>query len=241
MLIPQFIQVLQIAGKPIKHKWSDDIAGDIDDTENVRLYRAIDLSSFRAKMAIGAFLAELTVWRFHGLLDISDGLLRVEAAWSAVIDPEYVNDLDFEVMSDHDTQPVEAAYQSALYYLGETSADYFGKNIFLAEAVTKQAALARHVFPDKKQFDLLLTEILRRIAADFPRTTEYDEETELYDASAESPIPRAYFDRSFTCNSANLKGGVSDFLRGLDFKHNPYLRSPEQMAQHGFVGVAYQF
>ena len=62
------------------------------DTDNARLYRAIDASSFRAKMAIGALLAEWAVCRFEGLVDVTDGKLRIEAAWTSVIAPIFVDE-----------------------------------------------------------------------------------------------------------------------------------------------------
>ena len=240
MKIPSYIQSANIIGAPIAYKWSDDIASNIDDTDNARLYRAVDAANFRAKMAVGAALAEWAVWRFEGLVDISDGLLRVEAAWAAVIHPEYVNDFEYDTTADDDTEPIVGPYQSALYYLGETAADYLGQNIYLAESVVKQATLARHVMPDKKKFDAWLSDALRRLAAAFPRTSEYDTGTELYDASAEPPVPRAFFETGYVHTDAACRQALSDFLSGLDYKRNPYLRSPKEMAKHGFVGTAYQ-
>jgi hypothetical protein len=241
MDMPAVINSAQIAGAPVGFKWSDDIASSIDDTENPRLYKAIDAANFRAKMAVGAALAEWAVWRFNGLLDTSDGLLRVEAAWAAAIDPEYVNDLEFETTADDDKEPLLGAYQSALYYLGETAADYLGKNIYLAESVTKQAAHARHVMPDKKKFEAWLNETLRRTAAAFPRTSEYDESTEQYDASGEAPVPKAFFFApQYVHSDADCRKALSDYLGKLDPTRNPYLRSAKEMAKHGFRGTAYR-
>jgi hypothetical protein len=241
MDIPAVVKSAQVVGVPIAYKWSDDIASSIDDTENVRLYKAVDAASFRAKMAVGAALAEWAIWRFHGLVDTSDGVLRVEAAWTGVVDPKYVNDLEFETTADDDKEAVVGAYQSGLYYLGETAADYLGKNIYLAESVVKQAALARHVMPDKKKFDSWLTETLRRTAAAFPKTSEYDERTEQYDAAAEPPVPRAFvFDPAYVHSDAECRRALADFLAKLDPKRNPYLRSAKEMAKYGFGGTAYR-
>ena len=240
MDMPSYLRSAGVAGAPVAYKWSENIAIDIDDTENVRLYKAIDAASFRAKMAIGAVLAEWAVWRFEGLVDIGDGLLRIEAAWAAVIDPEYVNDLEFETTADDDLAPLVGAYQSALYYLGETAADYLGKNIYLAESVAKQATLARHVVPDKKAFDAWVTPALRHLAAAFPRVTDYDERTELYNASAEPPVPRAFFEAGYAHSDAACHQALSDYLASLSHQRNPYMRSPKEMAKHGFVGTAYR-
>ncbi len=45
MDIPAVIKSAHIAGAPIAFKWSDDIASSIDDTENPRLYKAVDAAT----------------------------------------------------------------------------------------------------------------------------------------------------------------------------------------------------
>jgi hypothetical protein len=237
---PTYIKALGVVGAPIKYKWSSDIATDrYDGEENDRLYDAIDASSYRAKMAISAVLAEFVVWRFHGHTDITDGLLRVEAAWASVIHPLYCEDLDMDLKNWNDAQKVQAPLELGLTLLGEASADYVQGNIYLAESVMKQAQLARYLIAPKKEFDAWLSDTLRRAAKTFPRAATYDERTEVYDASSEKPVPREFFEPSFRYTEAAAAKVLTAFLLGLDPKQNPYLRKSADMKARGFKGKPY--
>src|SRR3569833_3475296 len=82
---PSYIKALGVVGAPIKYKWSSDVCTNLyDGDENVRLYEAIDASSYKAKMAMSAMLAEFVLWRFKDHTDITDGLKRVVVVWVCV-------------------------------------------------------------------------------------------------------------------------------------------------------------
>src|SRR2546423_12835367 len=108
---PEYIKQAAVAGAPVKFRWSNDIALNLyaAKDQNARLYQAVDLCSFKAQWAIDAALTEWILWRFEGLADLTDGLLRVQAAWAAAIDPAYAKSLAFKLTKGaaiHDTAPV---------------------------------------------------------------------------------------------------------------------------------------
>lgn len=221
---PSYIKAAGVIGAPPKYKWNSDLAMDLDDVENDRLYDAIDASSFRAKMALGSLLMEWVAWRFHGLVDVSDALLRTEAAWASVIDPTYSKSLDFETEADDDKEKVQAPLESALSDLGDVWTEYVKASIYLAEPVMKLAMLARHLMPDKKQFDGWLSPTLRHTAAVFPRGTTYDERSKIHDASREQPVPRVFFEPDFNPTKQALEAAVATFLAEARASENPYLQ-----------------
>jgi hypothetical protein len=242
---PEYIKQAAIAGAPVKFRWSNDIALNLyaAKDQNARLYQAVDLCSFKAQWAIDAALTEWILWRFEGLADLTDGLLRVQAAWAAAIDPAYAKSLAFKLTKGaaiHDTAPVQSCIELALAILGRGHGRYVAGQIYLAEMVVKQGVLARHVNPTPKSFDSWLSEALRRTATVFPRTGEYDRDSEVYDASGEKPVPRQFFDPSFNHTDAAAEQAVWEFLQGLDPQTNPYLRSPDEMRACGFTGTPYQ-
>jgi len=237
---PSYIKALGVVGAPIKYKWSSDVCTNLyDGDENVRLYEAIDASSYKAKMAMSAMLAEFVLWRFKDHTDITDGLKRVEAAWASVIHPLYCNDLDFDITTDDDSHKIEAPLRLVLTLLGEASTDYVTGNIYLAQSVMKQAQLARYLIAPKKEFDIWLSDILRRTAKTFPRGTTYDERTEIYDASGEKPVPREFFEPLFRYTDAAAANVLTTFLQSLDPKQNSYLRKAADMKAAGFKGKPY--
>ena len=220
---PEYVKSAGIVGAPIKYKWNNDRGMDLDDVQNDRLYDAVDASSFRAKMALAAVLTEWIAWRFDGHTDVTDALMRVEAAWAAVVDASYSKDLEIELVADDDSEPVKAPLESALNHLSDAHDQYVNGSIYLAEPVMKLGMLARHVAPDKKRFDHWLSATLARTAKVFPRGAPYDEDSETYDASAEPPVPRAFFEGDFQYTPAAAKAAITRFLQHAKPAQNPYL------------------
>jgi hypothetical protein len=221
---PAYVKAAGVMGAPAKYEWNSDLAMDLDDVENDRLYDAINETSFRAKMAIAAALTEWIAWRLHGHVDITEALQRVEAAWASVIDPKYTKSLDFQGSADDDTERVKGPLEAALSHLGDAHEEYVHGSIYLAEPVMKLAMLARHLAPDKKRFDAWLSETLRRTAKTFPRGVQYDEDSERYDASAETPVARDFFEPGSKYSDAANQKAIRQFLENAQAKKNPYLR-----------------
>ena len=124
---PSYITAAGVVGAPLKiTKWSGrDLAMDLNNVENDRLYSAIDESSFRAKMAIASVLMEWVAWRFSGACRHHGRPCRAEAAWVSVIDPAYwEKSLEFETNADDDAEKVLAPLESALSDLGDAWTEY---------------------------------------------------------------------------------------------------------------------
>ena len=231
-----------IIGAPIKYRWNNDVALELyaAKDQNIKLYRAIDEANFKAKMSFGAAITEWVIWRLTGYVDLTDAFHRIEAAWASAIDPLYVKTLYFKLSRGiHDTEPAKGPLEIGLALLGEINGRYTSGSIYLAAPVVNQAMLARHVMPQKKVFEDWLSDTIRRLASIFPRGVKYDRKTGTYNASHEKPVPRESFEPQFTYTDVAAEKAVSDFLKGLDFKQNPYLRSPEEMKALGFSGTPY--
>src|SRR5580704_1778751 len=82
---PEYISELGVIGAPLQYKWSNDLALDFyaAKDQNLKLYDAVDLSNYRAVMALGIVVTECIVWRFKGLANLTDSMNRVEAAWAS--------------------------------------------------------------------------------------------------------------------------------------------------------------
>jgi hypothetical protein len=53
------------------------------------------------------------------------------------------------------------------------------------------------------------------------------------------PVPREALDPEFDFEEEMTNELLAKFLQTLDYKQNPFLRSPEQMMQKGFEGIPY--
>jgi hypothetical protein len=240
--IPSYIKNNNIYPAPLSFQWSGDIALKMyaQSDLNSNIYRAADASSFKAKMALSVCICEWTLYRLEGTLDLEDSWSRVEAAWALILDSLYSNDLEFDLAKDKYKLDSRACLGISLAHLAEAAGRYQDGDIWLAEAVTKQAVLARHICPNPKAFDAWLSDTFKATAAAFPRGVEYDKESEYYDASAETPVPRAFFD-PLADPATDHPAALNAFLQSLDPSTNPYLATPEEMLAAGFTGTPYQY
>ena len=238
---PTYILAADVATAPLHYKWNNTITVQrYDGDDNERLADAIDESSFRAKMALGAVLAEWCVWRFQAHADITDGLLRIEAAWAGVIHPAYSKELKFKLLAEHSNQQVEGALAVSLAVLGRAFRKYSKGDVWLSGHIMPQAQMARYLAPDAAVFDAWLSNTLRRTAQIFPRGPKYDKKSGVYDASGEKPVPQVFFEPSFQYTEAAATAALNAFLQGLDPQANPYLRTPQEMLASGFAGTPYK-
>jgi hypothetical protein len=238
---PDYIKAAEVISAPIEYEWDSDLGLEFyaAKDQNIRLYRAIDASNFKAKTALATAVTEWIVWRLEGHADVRDAHRRIEAAWASVVHPLYAKDLFVKLTKNDDTAPVEAPLELALCLLGKIEGRYADGNIYLAAPIVNLSMLAQHLMPNEKDFSNWLSATLRRMAKVFPRGGEYDRESGKYDASGEKPVPREFFDPSFDYSEAAATAAWRVFLESLDPKDNPYLRSREEMTAGGFQGKPY--
>jgi hypothetical protein len=240
---PQYVEDNGVRSAALKYKWSADIGGAFyaAEDENPRLYKAVDAANFKAKMSLGIAIAEWGVWRFDGHADINDARLRLDAAWASAIDVLYAKDLRVELTDEvHESgDRIRGPLELCLDGLGDTYAHFSTASIYLAEPITKQTKLVRHLAPQKPAFDAWLSDSLRRSTEVFPRNAKYDRKTETYDSSHEPPVPREFFEAGFAYSEGASKAALRAFLKTLDPDTNPYLRTSDEMVALGFKGTPY--
>jgi hypothetical protein len=222
--IPKYIENAGIVGAPVKHKWSEDIAADLAESENGKLQTAIDKTHFKGTAALAAAVAEWTLFRFKELADLSMPLNRIEMMWASVVDAKYgrqVEEIDAE-----DAGPVEGPISLTLDLLNVVYEKYVKLNPRIAEEVVALATVARHVIPTtgRAQFDSWVTAVLKRLAQSFPMDlSHYNKTTKKYDPSYEKPVPRELFDPRRSVTDAEAPALIQKFVKELDPKRNPFL------------------
>jgi hypothetical protein len=236
---PTYLTKAGIAGATPTYKWTNDVALKLyaRKDQSTRLYKAAEECSFRANMALLTLVSDCIVWRFEGLADLADANLRVEAAWAAAIHPAYAKDAPYKMTKDptyDDRHRINGPIECAMAVLERGRVRYASGNIYLTEMFVKQAVIARHVIPKPKAFEAWLLGVIERTARTFPRTGTYDTQTGVHDASAEPPVPRAFFGEDFVHSEEGTAAVLSEFLGELDPNANPYLRTPPEMLAAGF-------
>jgi hypothetical protein len=239
MALSKYLQRYNLAA-PIDYEWNRNIASSFQENpadEHPKLYDALHLISLRAAYALGVACSEWAVARLQAHADVSDAVLRIQAAWAANIDYRYADLPKPELpprtgVPDPIGAPLWMTKQFLTYdyqFLVKTHQGVANKGI--RGTALRFALLAQHVAGKASGFDDWLTASLRRAAAIYPAVE--------VPIDQERPVPRDFFDPDFTWSEEAVAASQARLLSELDPAVNPYLRSPEQMRADGFEGDPY--
>lgn len=236
MALPHHLDVAALAAIPLDYVWDNVTFNALwatNDDDNPRLAVALQLISTKAAFAVGVACAGWVVARVSANVDISDSLLRLEAAWAAATDWRYAA---FTRQSDALLSLAPAPWAQPPYLamkLVGLAHDFYraGAGARMRPRAQALAMLAEHVAGRHPAFTPWLAGSLGRCHAHFPRSTPPH--------ASEPPLPPNLFDPAFTYDAAVAGGLVDQYLAGLDPAKNPYLRSPADMVAAGFIGQPY--
>ena len=227
-----------IPNTPYKFKWSNTIAMGFDRVNKPRLFHALNLLSTRAKMAIGALVTEYIIFSLADECDIRDAQQRVTAAWVSVIDPNYVSSLDITMIDDHhfhNREYAAGAVEMSLVMLDSIYYRYAKGDYYLADTLTKQLAIARHITKSKKQFDLWLEKTLKGTAKNFPYSNNYNEKLERFEYMEETPVSQSFFCFDEPFNIKINAEQLDVFLQSINIEENSYLHNCNVLLTKGMV------
>jgi hypothetical protein len=236
---------------PIYYEWSDDIVGRfLHTTEgNIKLKNILNKMGYKASIGFAACLLKLVIIRLDGHPELSKEFVddmnnRVSSVFAAAIDPMYSHIIKYgrstQVPSDG---PIHGPCWAVLTKIMLLSNEYNKKSYFIHTHLVGPSLLLEHMAPDKKIFQKWFAETVKRAADVFPCQYEYNDRftnKDIYDCSGELPVPQEFFfDENFQYTLETAKQKINAFLQSLNYKSNPYLRSPEEMLEAGFKGTPY--
>ncbi len=234
MKFPEHFDASQIAAQP-PYEWSTVLFNTfwaVTDEDCQWLIDALMLTSNKAAFALAVACSEWVVARVRAHVDVSDALLRIEAAKAAAIDPRYAQLPPPPPSPDHlpyeSASPLRLAMK-ILAYAHEHSA-FDGEGVH--SSAQGLAMLAGYLIHDHPAYLEWLHEALRRCQRHFS--------AEHVTVLEEPPVPPGLFDADFSGDIAALRHAAKDFVRALAPADNPYLRSAREMLDAGFPGAPYE-
>lgn len=234
LTIQTHIEKANVIDEPINYTWpksSYDAYGD----ENPRFERQLVKISDRGILAFSAGTAEWIAWRVGRYNN--DPLLfnYVEAVWAAIVDWKYVdpknNPEDKLEWYDFD-EPIKKPICAAAMKLGQTVYLASTEQGCVSEAVS-MANLLEFIISNKRAFSEWRNWAIDQLKKLTPRISEED--------CLGVPVPREALDPGFDFKPEMTEKLIDKYLTGLDYKKNPYLRTPEQMKKAGFKGTPYRY
>jgi hypothetical protein len=228
--IAPYIPLTEIADRPVEYEWND-----LDPLfyyrEDRRFENRIAKICDRGVVGLSAGIAEWVAARW---LKAAEPVLlpEVEAVWAGIIDWRYLrpavaapNAPKGAAWQGPERGPVCDAFYSLANVAGRAQ-----RSASLVSHCAALAQLAMHVLPDATGFKEWRRAAIERLAALYPRHA---------DDRLGPPIPREALDPKSAFQTEMAKGLLARFLQGLDYAHNSFLRSPEEMKQQGFEGTPY--
>jgi len=226
---PTYLERAKVQDRNLRFTW--------DDNRYERAYTPLDKTD-RARMerlsqrAILAFAVSCAEWIFHRFRPVSIPPFLddcIEAAWAAVVDARYAN-YYLEPRGDEWQGPDRKPIAVALMLLVDTIVRVENDDHPDIGALSL-ANLAAHVMTVPTPFQEWRGRVMTRLERLFPLNSR--------DTRGE-PVPREVLDPDFAFQPEMAPTLIGAFLRRLDYKANPFLRTPEEMRKLFFEGVPYE-
>jgi hypothetical protein len=227
--VPAYLQRANIQDRHLRFTW--------DDQEYEKAYEPLDKAvrarmeklSQRANLAFAIACAEWSFHRFQPFADEPNLPLYVEAAWAAVVDARYAN-YYLEPRGDGWQGPARRPVAVTLMLLVDTIVRVENDDHPDIGAVSL-ANLAEHVMSDPTPFRAWHERVIQRLERLYPLNPR--------DTRGE-PVPREALDPDFDFQPGSAPALIGGFLKKLDYKSNPFLRSPKEMRKMFFEGTPYE-
>lgn len=218
------------------------------DAHNENIGKALWSLNHKATLGVATALCEWIFWRLSKHIDNPVINQALEAQWTGIINKHYFIDWEFD--EDYISDSVDGPIWVMLKCIQYPREAYINGYIFINKKVPNLAMLARHISPDQQFFDKWFSNVLKKAAELFPAEYDYAEiltdlkqhEDDSYDSSSEFAIPRAFFwDVDYNFEKEDNGKLINDFLVSLNHENSPFLVSPEDMNEEGFVGTPYKY
>jgi len=227
--IPKYVQIPVIQTPTVHYKWDDWNVEEVDLPLDEELQKRLQSISQRAVVAFTIATAHWIVYRFGRLSDDPSPGQHLEAAWAQVVHFHYSvhEDINPNEWSGPVRGPLGTAIRRVKFAIQQAEA--CGDPPWRAGRAWK---LAQHVISDPVPYRTWCDQIMTRLQKLYPLNSE---------EKLGEVVPREALDPDLDFQIEQTELLVNRFLRGLNYRANPFLNSPQQMIEQGFKGTPYVF
>jgi hypothetical protein len=228
----------EIGVPQLDYIWDDTRTAEDFEHDGEWLLERLQGVYLTGQIALGIGIYEWIVWRFQPLSRDPEPVKLAEAAWCATVHPTYMYYTEFD--RHRWMGPIRGPLWCAQTWLVPMALSD-GNSIDECE-VDFLYSLAMHVLPTTNAFESWLEGCLKRLISMY-EAPEEDIFTGLFRDPIEARGPlvvpqlldlNAHFDPN------NAKGYMSQLLAEAFSANNPFLRSPKEMLDAGFIGTPYK-
>jgi hypothetical protein len=231
MEVPDFIRRSSVEGTTLQFEFGEKEYEAAEEYKSGNLKSVLRQMCGHANLAFALGTAEWTCRRLERLTDCRPVLDYVEAVWAAMIDPRY---LARKRISDRvEYSWTDAAKDAATFVGNRLTLAYFDCKALDSDRfrdTIQLVAVARHVLPEKKQFEGWSKQVLNRLVALYPK-----------DEGVGSPLPREVLEVDTEYDPEQRAFYLNRFLQRLSPSSNPFLADRESLSKTGtFRGMPYE-
>jgi hypothetical protein len=237
LIKPPYIAKADIAPKLLDYSWDEWNVRHAYMPIDQPLFKRLKKISHRAQVGLTIAEAEWVVFRYDLVSDDPLPSQYLEAAWAANVDLAYAYYI--ETRDDDWRGPIRGPLKVTLSIVVDSlfCAD---ESPNPAENPSWMSRLAEHLLPDHTAFQQWREACVQRLEALYPAPPA---ENDLFGDTDTGgpPVPREVFNPEYDFEPETKENLVNRYLAGLDYRTNPFLRSPEEMLEIGFLGIPYRF
>jgi hypothetical protein len=249
---PNYIVKSDILDLPLEFPWKGK-GMHYGASDGTKLHDALAQLTARGLAVLGALVEEWLVYRIHKGIDVGRWLNHVDATLAWAIDYRYRDEGSIGTLAEDNS--VNQALRDGVWMVRVATVDRQWKmpdlpcnsEIFSLINITKQTLPAKH----KKVFTAWVDAAIatgakhdRRPEARMPQYTDFASKDAYREATwpyfGTKAVPREAFEPDSGYVPEQREELLGRFLASLDWKANPFLRSPDDMKNLGFEGTPYK-
>lgn len=237
---PNYLKQSNCQENSVRYAWDDWKTLPALESFDQQLLTRLKRISQRAVLAFACGSAEWMVYRFDRLCDTAAPWNLVESAWAMIAHLRYnIGNEAWSYRSQKGWEgPVKAPIKRGLEYL--EAAFYSLHSEYRTDPLdftARLSTLTSYVMPDALPYKRWSEQVVGRFEVLYPR----DQADPLGDA-----VPRQAVDPEFDFRIEQTETLINAFLASLDYRSNPFLRSPQAVlepfeGEEDFTGTPYVF
>lgn len=244
-----YIQYSGIIDLPAKFAWRGT-GFHYGPEQGTKLHTGFQKLTVCSQATVCALVEEWLAWRLSPSIDVGWLLDHVDSLLAWEIDPRYRDESSMKFRKD---TPVNQAVRDTVSAVQLATANELWERpavtddkAVAAVSVTRQTLTAKPLKAFNSWLDFALGragKLEPRPKKNRPRRADFESDGEYFEATRPyfgRPLPREALDPEADYKPEQREEFLSRFLEGLDWKKNPFLRSPDQMKKLGFKGTPYK-
>lgn len=238
--IPHYIVEAGVDDPALRFVWDDTRVSADFTYEPDALVERLRGVTLRGRITLGIGMYEWIVWRFRSVSSDPLPIQVAEAAWCANVDRRYMTYEEWD--RQNWIGPVRGPLWCAMTWLMPMVFFSDDRPEEWESGLSFLSRLGFHVIGRPETFERWLEAAVERMLRLYPDPGDdpFEDLFGEYEEVRRGPlVPREALDPSLDYDPSMAEPLVRKYLREVDYRRNPLLRSPEELLRQGVTGAPY--